>query len=150
MNRLVPFFLLVISLAACSPFKEVQCTGVKGFTVNSINTSGINGDVLLGIKNPNRFKFTIYKSEFDVTYSGVHLGKARLAKNVRINGNTEEVYAFNLQSDFKDVSLGDILKLLNGATVKGNIEVRGDLKAGRFFIRKKIPVNVVEKIRFGS
>jgi len=150
MNKLFLHLFLLLSLAACSPFKEVQCTGVKGFTVNSINTSGINGDVLLGIKNPNRFKFTIYKSEFDVTYSGIHLGKARLSENVRINGNAEEIYAFNLQSDFKDVSLGDILKLLNGATVKGNIEVKGDLKVGRFLLRKKVPVNVVEKIRFGS
>ena len=149
MYRLSFFLALLCSLlffSNCRDFKEVQCTGVKGFKINKINTEGIDGDILLGIKNPNAFGFSIYKSEFDITYSGVYLGKAKLTKSVHINGNAEAVYSFNLVNDFKNTNLMDVMKLLSGATSKSTIEVKGDLNVGKIFIKKKIPVNLKEKI----
>ncbi len=138
----LPVFLFI----SCGPLQEVQCTGVKGFKINKINAQGIDGDIMLGIKNPNRSGFSIYKSEFDVTYSGIYLGKARLTHRVHINGNAEETYAFNLKSDFKNMNLADVMKLVNGSGGRGMVEVKGDLKAGKFiFIRKKFPVNIKER-----
>jgi len=130
----------------CSNFKEVQCTGVKGFKTNKIGTDGIDGDILIGIKNPNAFGFSIYKSEFDVTYSGIYLGKAKLTKRVRIKANAEEIYSFNLTNDFKDIKLTEVMKLLGGAIFKSTIEVKGDLKVGKLLVRKKIPVDIKEKV----
>jgi len=143
---LLCFVLFLFSFSSCKDFKEVQCTGVKGFKVNTITTSGIDGDIMIGIKNPNTFGFSIYKSEFDVTYSGVYLGKAKLTKRVHINANTENTYSFNLKNDFKGANIMDVMKLLNGAVFKNSIEVKGDLKVGKLFIKKRIPVDVKEKI----
>lgn len=140
------FCVLVLFFARCRDVKDITCTGVKGFRINKINTQGIDGDVLIGIKNPNAFGFSIYKSAFDVSYSGVYLGKAKLAKRVFIKANVEEVYSFNLSSDFKNTGLSDIMKLLSGATFKNTIEVKGTLNAGKFYLKKKIPVHVKEKI----
>ncbi|MBX3163233.1 MAG: LEA type 2 family protein [Bacteroidetes bacterium] len=150
MKKLSLFYLLsfILIFASCRNFKDLECTGVSGFTVNKINTEGIDANILLKIKNPNRVGFSIYKSEFDIAFSGIGLGKAKLVKRVHIKGNTEETYSFNLKNDFKDINVMDILKLLgsNAASRRGMVEVKGDLRAGKFYLKKKIRVDVKEKI----
>jgi LEA14-like dessication related protein len=139
-------FSFVLYLSSCKNIQEVQYNGVKGFKVNSISMEGIDGNLIIGLKNPNNFGFSIYKSEFDVTYSGVYLGKAKLTKRVHIKANAEQEYSFNLKQDFKNANLMDVMKLLNGVAFKNAIEVKGTLNAGKIFIKKKIPVDVKEKI----
>ncbi|MBL7931998.1 MAG: LEA type 2 family protein [Bacteroidia bacterium] len=141
------FLFSFFCLFACAPLKEVECSGVKGFSVKKVDLSGIEGELLLEIKNPNRYKFVIYPTEFDIVYSGVNLGKAQLAKKVKVKGNVEEVYGFNLKKEFKDVSFTEVLKLLNGGSRGNMIEVKGDLKIGRFLINKKIPIDIKEKVK---
>jgi LEA14-like dessication related protein len=144
--RLIKLLIVAVTvfLYSCKDFKEAQVTGVKGFKVNKIDSKGINADLLLGIKNPNNIGFSIYKSEFDVIYNGINLGKARSSKRVHIKANTEETYSFNLKSDFKDINLMDIMKLVQGGG-NGMVQVKGDLKAGKFYLKKKFPVDVKEK-----
>ncbi len=146
--RIKLFFLLgfVLGFGACKNFKEVQCTGVSGFKVNKIDPKGMDADIFLQIKNPNNTGFSIYRSEFDVSYNGIHLGKAKLNKRVHIRANAEESYAFNLKGDFKNVNLMDVMKLVNGMSGRGMLEVTGDLKAGKFLIRKKFPVALKERL----
>ncbi|MES2678391.1 MAG: LEA type 2 family protein [Bacteroidota bacterium] len=145
-NHLLLLLVCIFCMTACRDLKEVQCTGVKGFKVNQVNMEGIDADIMLGIKNPNNMGFSIYKSTFDVTYAGVYLGKAKMSKRVHINANTEAIYSFNLKSDFKGANLPDIMKLVSGAIGRGMVEVKGDLKAGKFLLRKKFPVNVKERV----
>jgi LEA14-like dessication related protein len=140
---LIPCFVFFVN---CKDFKEVQCTGVSGFKVNTLNTTGIDADLLLSIKNPNPIGFSLYKSEFDVMYGGVSLGKAKLGKRVHIDANAESVYSFNLKSDFKNANLMDIMKLVSGVAGKSMLEVKGDLRAGKFYLKKKFPINVTQKI----
>ena len=148
--RLIKLFLPVFLFAAlffisCKDFKEAQCTGVKGFKINKISPQGMDADIILGIKNPNHMGFSVYKSSFDVIYNGVNLGKAKLTKRVHINGDTEKNYSFNLKSNFKNANPMDIMKLMNDGG-KGFVEVIGDLKAGKFYLKKKYPVKVKEKV----
>lgn len=148
LRSIFSFLLFIFLFSGCRNIKEVQCTGVKGFKVNSMSAEeGIDGDILIGIKNPNAFGFSIYKSEFDVTYSGIYLGKAKLTKRVHINTNAEDVYSFNLKNDFKGVNVIDAMKLLSGAIFKNTIEVKGDLKVGKFLLKKKIAVDIKEKVK---
>lgn len=144
--KLFLLFGFLLSFGACKNFKEVQCTGVTGFKVNKVSPQGIDADIFLQIKNPNATGFSIYRSEFDVSYNGMHLGKAKLSKRVHIRANAEESYAFNLKSDFKNANLMDVMKLINGMSGRGMVEVTGDLKAGKFLIRKKFPVAVKERL----
>jgi LEA14-like dessication related protein len=148
MNKtiLLYFVAFILCLVSCKNFKEVQCTGVKGFKVGKISTAGLDADIMLGIKNPNSFGFSIYKSEFDISYGGIYLGKAKLSKRVHIGANAEQTYSFNLKSDFKNINLADVMSLLSGASRKGMLEVKGDLKAGKLFVKKKFPVDVKERI----
>lgn len=138
-------FILVLIFSSCR-YQELQCTGVKGFKVNKITVEGIDAEIELGIKNPNAMGFSIYTSEFDIVYSGVKLGRAKLMKQVHIKGKEERNYAFVLRNEFKDVNLLDVMKLLKGATFKNTLEVNGDLRVGKLFVKKKIPIAIKEKI----
>jgi LEA14-like dessication related protein len=143
---LAVFVTAVLFLNSCNNLKDLQCTGLNGFKVHKITTEGIDAEILLGIKNPNPYGFSIYKSEFDITYSGVYVGKAKLIKTVKIKGNEEKTYSFILRNDFKDLNLLDVMKLLSGATFKNLLEVKGELKVGKVFIKKRIPIDMKEKV----
>ena len=143
------FLVSTLFFISCKDFKEAQCTGVKGFKIHKIGPQGLDADILLGIKNPNKTGFSIYRSEFDVIFSGINLGKAKLSKRVHIDGNTEKTYSFNLKSNFKDANPMDIMKLISGGA-RGIIEVTGDLKAGKFYLKKRFPVKVKEKVDMNS
>lgn len=144
--KLVLLFSGLIFFTSCKDFKELQVTGVKGFKVNKIDTKGIDADILLGVKNPNSIGFSVYRSEFDVVYNGINLGKARSSKRVHIDANADKTYSFNLKSDFKNINLMDIMKLVQGGG-NGMVEVKGNLKAGKFYLKKKIPVDVKERAK---
>ncbi|MBI2721794.1 MAG: LEA type 2 family protein [Bacteroidetes bacterium] len=148
MKKFKLLFLIsgLVLFISCKDFKELQVTGVKGFKINKIDTKGIDADILLGVKNPNSIGFSVYRSEFDVVYNGINLGKARSSKRVHIDGNADKTYSFNLKSDFKDINLMDIMKLVQGGG-NGMVQVKGDLKAGKFWLKKKIPVDVKERAK---
>lgn len=147
MRTIFLFSILAWWMTSCAPLKQVECSGVKGVELKRIDLTGVEGKLLLEIKNPNRYTFVIYPSDFDIVYSGISLGKAKLTKSVKVKGSAENVYGFELKKDFKDIALNDVLKLLNGGVFKNTIEVKGQLKVGRFLIKKKIPVDLKEKVR---
>lgn len=151
MNRFRILILIcsAILLNSCKEFKEVQVTGVKSFRLTKVSGNGIEGEVILGIKNPNAYGFSIYPSEFDVTYSGMKMGKARLYKKVHIDANTEKPYVFKLKTNLQDLNLMDVMGLVSGGKL-GKIEVKGTLKAGKFYLKKRIPVDFSEKVGLGS
>ena len=147
------FCLILISafvflFNSCKEFQEVKVTGVKSFRLTKVGSEGIEGEVIIGIKNPNDYGFSIYPSEFDINYSGIKMGKARLYKRVHIDGNSEKPYVFKLKTSLKDMNLMDIMGLVGGKL--GKIEVKGTLKAGKFYLKKRIPVDFSEKIGLGG
>jgi LEA14-like dessication related protein len=146
-KKITVLLLAGFLLVSCRDIKDVQFTGVRGFQVNNISTSGIDANILLGIKNPNGFGFSILPSEFSVMYSGISLGKARLQKRVKIKANSDETYSFKLKSDFTQTNVLDVLKLLNGSSFRNEVRLQGDLRAGKLLMRRKLPVDITESIR---
>ena len=88
----------------------------------------------------------IYSGEFDVKYEGIDIGSTKLIEKVFIEANSEKSYEFNFKSDFKQLDLMDIMKLISSISAKGNIELKGDLYVGRFYIKKKIPILLKENV----
>jgi LEA14-like dessication related protein len=89
----------------------------------------------------------VYRSSCDVYYGDTYLGKARIKKRIRIPGNSNKQHIFNLKGKFKNVSLADATKLLSGKSQ--SIELKGYIKAGKFFYKKKFPINQKQKISLG-
>ncbi len=143
-------FFIIISLltfcfSSCKDFEEIKITSVESFSIKKISAEGIDAEIKVKIMNPNKSGFSIYPSDFDVVFSGIKLGKARLDKRVHINANTESVYTFKLSSALGEINLFDAMQLLNSGKM-GKIEINGDLKAGKLFIKKKFPVNYTDKV----
>ena len=138
------FGIFVLTFLSCKEFKEAQVTRVESFRLIKVSTEGIEAEIILGIKNPNNIGFSIYPSEFDVIFSGINLGKAKLYKRVNINANSEKPYVFKLKSSFQKFNFMDITNLLSGNKM-GMVEVKGDLIAGKFYLKKRFPVNIREK-----
>jgi LEA14-like dessication related protein len=143
---LFSFFFFV----SCKEYQEIKVSEVKSFKLTKVSKEAIEGEIVLSVDNPNKTGFSIYPSEFDVEYSGIKLGKAKLYKRVHIGPTTERDYTFKLRSDLKGVNLLDLMGLLNGSSRLGRIEVKGDLKAGKFFLRRRFPVDIRQKIGVGS
>ena len=145
MRLLYLFVSIVLLFSSCKELQDIKVIAVEGFHMNKLNVDGIEAEIQLKIKNENAMGFSIYPSEFDIAFSGIRLGKAKLHKRVHINGNSEKVYSFILKSGFGDLNILDLTRLLNSGNL-GKIEVTGDLKAGKFFIKKKVPVNFTDRI----
>ncbi len=138
--------ICLILVTSCVNFKEIKCDGISGFRINKINLQGIEAIVSIKIKNPNWMGGYIYSGEFDVKYEGIDIGSTKLIEKVFIEANSEKSYEFNFKSDFKQLDLIDIMKLISSISAKGNIELKGDLYVGRFYIKKKIPILLKENV----
>ncbi len=147
MKQLVLALLISMLFVSCKSIKEPEYTGIKSFKVNKIDLKGIDATIDLGVKNPNPFGFSVYKSTFDVSVGGKLIGKAKSTKRVFINKNEEKNYTFHLKSSFEGLQLTDIMQMVSGG-LKGNLQLNGKLKVGRFFIKKGFPVNLNERVKF--
>ena len=141
-------FIIFISvfLFSCREMKEIKVISVEGFYVNKLTAENIDAEIKLKIDNPNTMGFSIYPSQFDVTFSGIRLGKAKLHKRVHLSSGAEKVYTFKLNSKLSELNPLDILRLMNLENL-GKIEVNGDLKVGKFYFKKKYPVNYTDKVK---
>jgi LEA14-like dessication related protein len=138
--------LVSISFISCRDMKEIKVTSVEGFYLNKITTENIDAEIKLKIDNPNNVGFSIYPSQFDITFSGIRLGQAKLNKRVHLNSGSDKVYTFKLNSKLSDLNPLDIMRMMNLNNL-GKIEVNGDLKVGKFYFKKKIPVNYTDKVK---
>lgn len=150
MKKYLFFFLCVFLLSSCGEFQEVTFSGLESMKLIKVSQQGAEAEMVVKIKNPNKSAFTIYKSDLDVTLNGITGGKAHLSENVKIKGNSEQSYTFTIKSDFSSISLGDLPKLLSLANSK-NIKVglKGNLKVGKFLVKKSYPVDMSESIPLG-
>jgi LEA14-like dessication related protein len=138
--------LTSVFLFSCREMKEIKITSVEGFYVNKLSIENIDAEIKVKIDNPNKTGFSVYPSEFDVIFSGIRLGKATLNKRVHLNAKSEKVYSFKLNSKLSELNPLEILGLMNSQNL-GKIEVNGDLKVGKFYFKKKIPVNYTDKVK---
>lgn len=150
------FYLLLvfcIGFTSCTEFKEVTLSGVEGvkLTVFDMSTKRLEALITVRIKNPNKFSFTVYKSEMDVTASGINLGKAYIAENVKINKNSEALYSFKVKSDLSKISLFQLPQLMSIAASKTlKINVKGNLRGGKLFVKRSFPVDVTQSVPLGG
>jgi len=140
--------LLIVLVSSCNRnFQEVSFSGIESMKLVKLSQNGVEAEITARIKNPNSSAFTIYKSDVDVTLSGLNAGKAHLANNVRIKANSEESYTFKIKSDFSGLSITDIPKVIAMAMSKNvEIGIKGNIQAGKFLIKKSFPVNITRSV----
>ena len=145
MKLKILILLISLSLFSCKEFKEIKVTNVEGFYINKLTIEKLEAEIKLKINNPNNTGFSIYPSEFDIIFCGIRLGKAKLNKRVHIDAKSEKVYSFKLNKNISDLNPFDALRLLNLDNL-GKIEINGELKVGKFYLKRKYPINYNDKV----
>lgn len=141
------FLLFTILLVSCGDFQEVTFSGIESVRVIKMSQQGVEAELHVKINNPNNTAFHIYPTSMDATLNGINAGKAVLTNNVRIHAHSEEVYTFNIKSDFSGVSMTDLPKIISMAMSKTvKIGLKGNLKVGKFLVRKKYPIDFSKSV----
>lgn len=145
------FLFFSLFLFSCNDFKDVTFSGIEKVSLTSISQKGVEALITVRIKNPNSMSFIIYKSDMDVTISGLNAGRAHLTDNVRIKAKSEESYTFKIKSDFSNLTLADLPKIIAmGISKSVKIGLKGNLKSGKFFIKKNYPVDMIQTVPIGG
>jgi LEA14-like dessication related protein len=145
--KILVVFILSLGLKSCAEFKEVEVTQIGQVKIIKVSDKGIEMEIGVKIKNPNAYGFTIYRSSFNVTLAGTDLGTARLDKKVKIKGNSEDMHVFHIVAGVDKLmsgGLGGIFGLL--AKKSGELQIKGNLKVGKFLIRKSIPIERKQRV----
>lgn len=149
MKKLVAHLLAAVTIAfltSCvGELKEVSISSINGFKVTKLSPGGIEGEILVTIKNPNTTSFRVYRSKADIVYGGVKLGEARTVKKVKIGANSEAEHTFVLKGDLKDAMLSDLPALFMSKNKA--MEIKGHIKAGKWYYRRKFPINEKQRLR---
>lgn len=136
-----------IVFTSCNDYQEVTFSGIENVNVTSLSQKGVEAIVTARIKNPNKVGFTIYRSDMNVTIGGIDAGKAHLADNVRIKARSEETYTFKIKSDFSNLSMADMPKIIALAMKKHvKVGLKGDLKVGKLFVKRSFPVDITKDV----
>ena len=136
-----------ISLFSCGDFQDVSFNGIENVRIISLTQHGAEAEITAKIKNPNNVSFTIYPVDLDVVLGGMNAGKAHISGRTKIKAHSEKSYTFRIKSDFSNISMNDLPKLMSLAMSKNvKVGLKGKLKAGKLFIKKSFPVDVQESV----
>jgi LEA14-like dessication related protein len=133
-------------ISGCGQFQEVEITEISGVKILKITEKGVDMEIGMKIKNPNGYAFTVFPSSFDIKLSGTDLGTANLQQSEKVNANSEDVHTFRISTTFDKLMEGGLASLLAiFGKNHSEIEIKGNLKVGRFIFRKSIPIDRKQK-----
>ena len=142
---------LIIELEdGCSPenveFTEPEVLGMENFSVEKKDGKmHIGFDII--IKNLNKIGFVIKPSSLFLTIADTDMGWVRVEEKIKIKRKSQEGYPFMLVGnggDFVKSAFSSIWGLIIGKGV--NFRIKGTVKAGVFFFKKKWKVDYTYKM----
>lgn len=143
--------LICTVLAFCTGFRELTIERIEQVNILSFQKDGVEAEIFTRIKNPNHLSFTIYQTDLDVTLNGISAGKACLTNDIEIKRNSSEIYNFKVKSDFSNLNIMDLPKILSMAFSKNlTVGIKGNLKVGKAFIKKDVLVDFSQEVPIGS
>jgi LEA14-like dessication related protein len=150
-SKLVLAIVFSCCFGSCAEFQEVGVTQIGQVKILKISPKGIEMEIGLKIKNPNAYGFTIYRSSFDVKLGETDLGTATLSKKEKVKANSEDMHVFHITTDVSKLmqgGLGGIMALLGKQS--GELILKGNLKVGKFLIRKSIPIERKQRVNLDN
>jgi LEA14-like dessication related protein len=143
--------LLSIGLFSCAEIQPVTIGGVQNAKVKSLSTAGVDFTFDMKIKNPNKMRITVFPTFFDASVNGIDAGKIKIDKKVRIKANSDDIAEFHVKSDFSTLGLANIASVISMVSSKSaTVTLKGDVKAGKWYYRKKFPVEFKKQINLSK
>ena len=147
MKLCIPVLFFALALTSCAEFQPLTVGDVESPKLKTLSKEGIEGDFGMKIKNPNKMSVTVFPSTFDAMVNDISVGKVKLGKRVRIKGNSDEVSTFHIKSEFSNISLDQLPQMLSIVAGKNvSLYLKGDLRAGKWFFKKKFPVELKKNL----
>jgi LEA14-like dessication related protein len=135
------YCLLGCGLFSCAELKPVTIGGIENPVLNKISREGIEAEFSMKIKNPNNKNVTVYPSTFEGMLNDISVGKIQMDKKVKVKANSNEIETFHIKSDFSKQGLADIQKLIPIiASGSARINLKGNVRAGKWYYKRKFPV----------
>ena len=148
LKLILVFIATAIIFTGCLEYKEVQVVKIINVGVKDISAKGVDIEVTMQIKNPNKYNISIVDSDLTLFLKGKKMGTAKIKEKVTLKKKSNDVYRFTIKSDLKDIASGG-LSVMMGLITQSSMElkVQGDIKAKAKGISKKIPVDFTENIK---
>lgn len=123
------FLFFSLWLSSCT-IQEVEFKELKNIRMIKFSKELIEAEVTAIIKNPNWFGFRVRDNDLDLYMNNNRVGKARLARGFRVEGNSEKTYTFKVKAIPEvDNILGNALSMITGmGSKKNSMGIKGDLK----------------------
>ncbi len=148
-NHLLPvaYCLLLTVLVSCAEIKPATIGGVENPQVKNFSTAGVDFTFDMRIKNPNKMGVTVFPTAFDATVGGISIGKVKLNKKVRIKANSDNTSQFHIKSDFTKLNLTDIGNVVAMVSSRSaEVSLKGEVKVGKWYYKKRFPIEFKKKI----
>ena len=139
---------MLFNLSSCIQYKEVEVVNINNVRIKEISTKGIDVEVTMQIKNPNKYDISIVDSDLMLFLSGKKMGIASIKEKVKLKKKSNKEYRFTIQTNVKNIVSG-AFPVLIGIITKSSIDLHvvGDIKAKAKGISKRVPIDVKEKVR---
>lgn len=144
-------FLLSIGFFSCAEIKPVTIGGVENPVVKTLSTKAADFTFGMKILNPNSMGIIVYPSTFDATVGGIDIGKIKLTKKVKIKANSNGIPEFHVKSDFSKLGMADVANVIAMVASKsGTVSLKGDVKVGKWYYKKRFPVEFKKTINLSK
>jgi len=146
--KILGLIILFVSLTGCLEYKEVEVVEVGDVGIKNISLKGIEVEVAMQIKNPNKYAISIVDSDLTLSADGNKVGEAKVKEKITLPKKSNKVYRFTIKTSVDDI-VNSALPVLMSLMSKDNIElgVKGDIKAKAKGIGKRFPVDFKERVK---
>lgn len=133
--------LFILSLSACTGYKEVQIKSIERMSGFRITPGQLDVELKVLVYNPNNYKIKVRESNLQFFLDETKLGDASFKDDIELKANTEEVYTIGIVGHFT-TDINEILKNLGPKMLFGKpmLHIRGNLKASARGLSKSLPV----------
>ncbi len=141
-------FSLLFLVTSCTEWKDVKITKIENARIIKMDKNDLVAEIDVRVNNPNKVGFKIYKSDLDVLLNNSAVGKAKIKHKVKIKANAEETYTLAIAGKVDNLlSGGGLLGLIaTAASGSATINIKGTIKAGKFFYKKKFPIDNKQRV----
>lgn len=125
-------------LNSCAVYQEPELDKVGNFQFEKLKGKSINFSLETTVDNPNWYAIKIKPSTVDVYIENLLIGQLTLQSKVRYARKSTSTVTAPLTAKLADGALINLVRLAGKTEVE--VMLKGKVKAGVWFISKKIPV----------
>lgn len=147
LRPLLPLFLL-LSLASCLSYQQVELVDVTNIRVERMDAKGIAVRVDAVVNNPNNYRIHAQDPDVDLYVNDKFIGKGVLDSTLTLKKQTTQVYSVPMHAELQG---GALLMVLLSGVFGGNevkLAAKGTVVGRVGLLRKRFPFEFEEKVRY--